>query len=54
MSLRNIFRQRLAEEKQLGFEEGIQQGIRQAIKSNIITILENRFQSIPSQLISLI
>ncbi len=66
MSLRSIFRERLAQEKQegiqegiqtgiqAGIQEGIQEGIKQNLKSNIISILEKRFQVVPSQLINLI
>ena len=54
MSLRNIFREKLAQEKQEGIQQGIQRGIEQNLRVNIISILEKRFETVPFELIDLI
>ncbi len=63
MSLRNIFQERLAEEREIGNQQGreigiqegkeigIQEGIQQNLKNNIISLLEKRFGIIPFELI---
>lgn len=56
MSLRTIFQERLTQEKKEGIQQGIQQGVQQGIqetlKSNIVKILEKRFETIPNKLIN--
>ncbi len=54
MSLRNIYRQEMAKLQEEATQEGIQEGIQQNLKNNIISILEKRFQIIPSELTNLI
>jgi hypothetical protein len=44
----------LSDFEKMAIEKGIQQGIKENLRSNIIALLEKRFENIPSELINTI
>lgn len=56
MTLRTTFRDKLAETEKRGLQQGLQQGlddgIKNTLKTNILNILEKRFQSLPPELLT--